>query len=260
MTHPHRLRLGEHFRHLKLLQIQVRLETLRHEASAQALPSADFLDRLLTEEGSAKEETPLTMHTVRARFPACKTLESLDCGCQSSVDLKKGRELATGRFIEHGDTVVFLGPPGTGKTSLAIALGLKAVQSRYRTRFTSAMGLITALTNATAKNRLEERLKPYRLHTLLSIDEIGSIPIDQPGAHLFFPLIARRYECGFLVLTSHQSFGQWGEVFGHPIIATAILDRLLHQRVAIKSKGESSRLRAKQQAGLLEKPEPSLVS
>jgi DNA replication protein DnaC len=161
--------------------------------------------------------------------------------------------LATGRFIEHGDNVVFLGPPGTGKTHLAIALGLKAVQQGYRTLFTAALPLIAALTKAYAENRLEERLKQYCLPKLLIIDEIGYIPIDRHGAHLFFQLISRRYERGAIILTSNQSFGQWAEVFGDPIIATAVLDRLLHHSHVLNIKGDSYRLKEKQKAGLLKK-------
>jgi DNA replication protein DnaC len=126
--------------------------------------------------------------------------------------------------------------------------------------FTSAMSLVATLTKASAENRLEERLKQYGRPKLLIIDEIGYIPIDQHGAHLFFPLISRRYERGAIMLTSNQSFGQWAEVFGNPIIATAILDRLLHHSVVINSKGASHRLREKQKAGLLKTPEPTLAS
>jgi DNA replication protein DnaC len=122
------------------------------------------------------------------------------------------------------------------------------------------MSLIAALTKAYAENRLEERLKQDRLPKLLIIDEIGDIPIDQHGAHLFFQLISRRYERGAIILTSNQSFGQWGEVFGNAVIATAILDRLLHHSVVVNIKGESYRLREKQKAGLLKKSEPSLAS
>jgi DNA replication protein DnaC len=256
MTNPQLVRIVEHLQRLKLFRVQERLDTLLQEASAQELPYADFLDRLLSEAVTAKEEKHVTMRTAMARFPYRKTLESF----QPSVDRKKLQELATCRFLEHGDNLVFLGPPGTGKTHLAIALGLKAVQQGHRTLFTSAMSLIAALTKAYAENRLEERLKQYSLPKLLIIDEIGYIPIDQHGAHLFFQLISRRYERGAIVLTSNQSFGQWGEVFGNAVIATAILDRLLHHSVVINIKGESYRLREKQKAGLLKKPETSLAS
>jgi DNA replication protein DnaC len=260
MTNPQLIRIAEHLQRLKLFKVYERLEGLLQEASAQEVTYADFLDRLLSEEVAAKVEKHVTMRTVMARFPYRKTLESFDFGFQPSVDRKRLQELATGRFIEHGENVVFLGPPGTGKTHLAIALGVKAVQQGHRTLFTSAMSLIAALTKAYTENRLEERLKQYGLPKLLIIDEIGYIPIDQHGAHLFFQLISRRYERGSVILTSNQSFGQWADVFGNPIIATAILDRLLHHSVVINIKGASYRLREQQKAGLLKKPEPSAAS
>jgi DNA replication protein DnaC len=260
MTKPQLVRIGEHLQRLKRFRVQERLDTLLHEASAQELPDADCLDRLLTEEVTAKEEKPVTMRPAMARFPYRKTLESFAFGFPPAVERKKLPELATGRFLEHGENLVFLGPPGTGKTHLAIALGLKAVHQGHRTLFTSAMSLIATRTKAYAENRLAERLKPYSLPKRLSIDEIGSLPIDQHGAHLCFQLISRRYARGAIVLTSNQSFGQWGEAFGNAVLATAILDRLLPHSVVITSKGDSSRLREKQTAGLLKKPDTSLAS
>jgi DNA replication protein DnaC len=177
---------------LQLFTIQARLEPFLQDASAPEVSSADCLDRLLAEELAAKSEKYVAMRTVMARFPYRKTLESFDCSFQPSVDRKKLHELAACRFIAHGDNIVFLGPPGTGKTHLAIGLGLKAVQQGYRTFFTAALPLIAALTKAEADHRLEERLQQYCLPQLLIIDEIGSIPIDRHGAHLFFPLISRR--------------------------------------------------------------------
>jgi DNA replication protein DnaC len=249
MTTPPWPRLAAHLQRLKLWRVQERLDTLLQEASTPELTDADGLDRLLTEEVTAKAAKPVTMRPAMARFPSRKTLETFDFGFQPSVDRKKRQELATGQFLAPGDHVVFLGPPGTGNTPLAIALGLTAVQQGQRTLFTSAMSLLAARTKADAENRLEERLKPYSLPKLLSIDEIGDIPIDQHGAPLFFQLISRRDARGSIVLTSNQSFGPWGEVLGNAIIATAILDRLLHHSVVLHLKGASSRLREKQQAG-----------
>jgi DNA replication protein DnaC len=152
---------------------------------------------------------------------------------------------------------VFLGPPGTGTTHLAIGLGLKAVQQGHRTLFTAALSRIATLTKASAENRFEDRLKRYPVPKLLIIAEMGDIPIDRHGAHLFFQLISRRDERGAIILTANQGFGQWAEVFGDPIVATAILDRLLHHSHVIKMKGDAYRLREKQKAGLLTKvPRP----
>lgn len=191
------------------------------------------------------------MRITMARFPFHKTLESFDFKFQPSIDVKLLRELAGGRYMDSGDNVLFLGPPGVGKTHLAVALGIKACEQGVRTLFISATALITILGRAFAEGRLEERLKILTQPQLLIIDEIGYLPIDRQGANLFFQLVSRRYERGSIILTSNQSLGAWGEVFGDAIIASAILDRLLHHSITVNIKGESFRLKEKLRAGLL---------
>ena len=134
---------------------------------------------------------------------------------------------------------------------LAVGLGLKAIEHGYRVLFTTAANMIAHLTRALSEGRLEEKLKTYTVPRLLIVDEIGYLPIDRLGANLFFQLISRRYEKGPMILTSNQSFGAWGEVFGDRVIATAILDRVLHHAITINIRGNSYRLREKLKAGLV---------
>jgi DNA replication protein DnaC len=255
MSSAQLIRVQEHLKHLKLHRIADKLETRLEEASRNNQPYSDFLDQLLCEEVSAKKEKNISMRTTMARFPFVKTLESFEFAFQPSIDKKRIKELATCRFIGNGENVILLGPPGVGKTHLAVALGVKAITEGYSTLFTQAMPLIACLTKAYAENRVEDRLKFYCQPKLLIIDEIGYIPIDRHGAHLFFQLISRRYERGTLILTSNRSFSQWNEIFGDTVIATAILDRILHHSTTVNIKGNSYRLREKVKAGLLTGPE-----
>ena len=252
MTTPAQLeRLGEHLLKLRLLKCGERLEAMLQQAAAEELPYADFLERLLGEEVGAKTSKNIAMRTAMARFPFVKPLETFDFGYQPSIDQKQLQTLASCHYIEHGDNVIVLGPPGVGKTHLAVSLGLKVVESGYRVLFTTAANLIAHLTKAHSEGRLDEKLKVYTAPRLLIIDEIGYLPIDRLGANLFFQLISRRYERGPMILTSNQSFGAWGEVFGDRVIATAILDRLLHHAVTLNIRGNSYRLKEKLKAGLV---------
>ena len=244
-------RLRDHLTRLRLLKCRERLEALLQEAAAKELSYADFLDQVLSEEVASKVDKNILMRTSLARFPFVKSLEVFDFSYQPSLDKKQIQQVATCHFIEHGENVVLLGPPGVGKSHLAIGLGLKAIVLGYRVLFTTAAAMIATLTRALTDNRLEDKLKLYTIPRLLIIDEIGYLPIDRTEANLFFQLISRRYEKGPMILTSNQSFGAWGEVFGDRVLATAILDRVLHHAITINIRGHSYRLKEKLKAGLV---------
>ncbi len=244
-------RLREHLTRLRLLKRRERLEALVQAAAAQDRSYADFLDQVLSEEVASKAEQNITMRTSRARCPFVKSLESFDFAYQPSLEQKQIQQVATCHFIEHGENLVLLGPPGGGKSHLAIGVGRKAIAPGYRVVFTTAAAMSATLTHALTANRLEDKLKLYTIPRLLSIDAIGYLPMDRTGANVFFQLISRRYEKGPMILTSNQSFGAWGEVFGDRGLATAILGRVLHHAITINIRGHSYRLKEKLSAGLV---------
>jgi DNA replication protein DnaC len=191
-----------------------------------------------------------------AGMPTAKTLSGFDFAFQPSIDERQIRELATLRFVSEVANVILLGPPGVGKTHLAIALAIEAIQGGHSAYFVTAHNLVTDLGRAAREGKLEGRLRHYLKPKVLVVDEVGYLPLDSVGATIFFQLVSARYERGSILLTSNKSYADWGQVFGETTIATAILDRLLHHSTTVNIRGESYRLKERKRAGLFQSPTP----
>lgn len=224
-------------RALEMLDHAVR-QLERGETSA-----LELIDMLLAEELTVRENSRIRTALRMGRLATIKTLAGFDFSFQPSLDRERVFALAELQFVDRREVVHFLGPPGTGKSHLAVALGVEAVKAGRSVYFTTLADIVGALAKAEREGQLRERIRWFCRAALLIVDEIGYLPVVHGGGNLFFQLVNARYEKGAMILTSNRGFAEWGEVFGDPVVATALLDRLLHHAVVIQIEGSSYRLR-----------------
>ena len=242
--------LREHLIELGLKEMARTLDYRLQEAADKDQTYFDFLNSLVEDELSAQKDRAFKTRLRLARLPFQKTLADFDFAFQPSIDERQINELATLRFVHEAGNVVFLGPPGVGKTHLSVALAMEAIAQGATAYFVKTDELIADLKKAYEENRLKKKMKKYIRPKVLLIDEIGYHPLDKLSASLFFNIISERYENGSIILTSNKSFTEWADIFGESVIATAILDRLLHHASIVNIRGSSYRMKNKKKSGL----------
>src|SRR4051812_49818631 len=230
-------------RALKAPSLASAVERLAERARADGWSHEEFLAACLEREVASRQDHGGENRIRAARFPARKALEDFDFDHQRSLKRDQITHLGTLDFVTAKDNVVFLGPPGTGKTHLSIGLGIRACQAGHRVAFATAAEWVARLADAHAAGKLQDELVKLARIPVLIVDEVGYIPFEPEAANLFFQLVSSRYERASLVVTSNKPFGRWGEVFGDDVVAAAMIDRLVHHADVISMKGDSYRLK-----------------
>ena len=232
---------------LKMPTIGRTWEEIATQARDEGWSHAEYLAGVLERQAADRESAGSMMRIRTAHFPAIKTLEDFNYDHLPSLRRDLLAHLATSTFVAKAENVVLLGPPGIGKTHLAIALGVKAAQNGYSVLFDTASNWINRLAVAHNAGGLENELKKIRRYKVIIIDEVGYIPFDTDAANLFFQLVASRYEQGSIIVTSNLPFGRWGETFSDDVVAAAMIDRLVHHAEVLALSGESYRTRARRE-------------
>jgi DNA replication protein DnaC len=247
-------RIRSHADALKLPGLAENVDALVQRAEGDTMGYRDFLDLVLEEEIGQREGRRFRNALKLSGLPHHKSLDDFDFAFQPDLDARKVRGLATLDFVAAKANAVLLGPPGVGKTHLAVALGLAACQAGYSIYYTTLDDMVARLRAAETLGRFTQQLRTYVRPAVLVIDEVGYLPLDRAAANMVFQLVARRYEHGSIVLTSNKSINEWAQVLTDEVLATAILDRLLHHCEVIAINGPSFRL--KDRVSLTESPPP----
>ncbi|MGA7615159.1 MAG: IS21-like element helper ATPase IstB [Thermoanaerobaculia bacterium] len=246
MSEPTFNRLVDHVEKLGLWRLKETLSSLLSVAEKESWGHAETLDRLFEEEIVAREERRVRSSLKLAGFPFLKTLDGFDFAFQPSLDRARVLDLASLGFLARKENVLLLGPPGVGKTHLAIALAVQACQNGYSVYFTTLDEMIRKLAAADRAGKLPQKLRTYSTkYQLLVVDEVGYLTLNRIEANYLFQVVASRYERSSMILTSNKAINEWPEVFGELALATAILDRILHHSYVLSIRGNSYRLRDK---------------
>lgn len=235
------IKLTNNLETLKLYEIKNRLESVIERNNQGSINFTDGLYELTERELEYQKERAKVALVKVANFPFQKTFNDFDFNFQPLINRQEILDLKYLKFISNNENILFVGPPGVGKTHLATAVGIESALNRISTYFISCHDLILQLKRAHLENRLEQRIKHYASYGVLIIDEVGYLPLDIESSNLLFQLIAKRYERKSTVITTNKNFSEWGEVFGDAVLANAILDRLLHHSKVFLIKGRSYR-------------------